>query len=165
MYALSFGPLSKNDLAQALKQVGMTMRDGSAITIQKLAACIQRLRDRGIRSSPWGRSRRPARPRSARPRSKRPARRAGCTGSPWRCSGPCPARSARIPGSTSGEGRRFVSFFHACRDVFLALEQDDQDELKRLAGLCSQDEQIRFPRSTCCSSSAWTRSSRPTWSG
>ena len=39
-------------------------------------------------------------------------------------------------------GRRFASFSHACRDVFLALERDDQDELKRLAGLCSLDVQV-----------------------
>ena len=38
--------------------------------------------------------------------------------------------------------RRFVSFYHACRDVFLALENDDQNEFKRLAGLCSQDQQV-----------------------
>lgn len=51
MYALSFGPLSKNDLARALKQVGMTMRDGSAVTIQKLMPCMQRLKERGQISS------------------------------------------------------------------------------------------------------------------
>jgi superfamily II DNA or RNA helicase len=53
-----------------------------------------------------------------------------------------------IPGQTQAgswdyrwSGRRFVSFFHACRDVFVALERNDQHELKRLAGLCSQDPQ------------------------
>lgn len=44
MIALSFGPLSKNDLTRALKQAGMTMPDGSVITVERLASCVQRLR-------------------------------------------------------------------------------------------------------------------------
>ena len=90
----------------------------------------------------WGRTRRPARPRSARPPSKRPARRAGSTGSPRRLQRAVPGQLGPDSWEYKWGRRRFVSFFHACRDVFLALEDDDQDELKRLAGLCSQDEQI-----------------------
>ena len=51
--ALSFGPLSKTDLARALKQVGMTMPDGSPITVQKAGDCMQRLAKKG-RVNPWG---------------------------------------------------------------------------------------------------------------
>lgn len=47
MYALSFGPLTKNDLARALKQVGMTLPDGSPVTIQRAADCIGHLRKKG----------------------------------------------------------------------------------------------------------------------
>jgi len=141
MYALSFGPLSRGDLARALKQVGMTMRDGSAITIQKLSPCIQRLRQRGqidsLGSDPA------ACPPEVRTATIEAAR---TKGSLHRFA---TALQRAVPGQLGPDSweykwgrRRFVSFFHACRDVWLALEDDDQDELKRLAGLCSQDEQI-----------------------
>jgi len=141
MYALSFGPLSKNDLARALKAVGMTMRDGSAITIQKLAACLQRLRDRhqieAVGSEP------PACLPEVRSTVIEAARKKG-----WLHRFAATLQRA-VPGQISPDSweykwgrRRFASFFHACRDVFLALEQDDQSELKRLAGLCSLDERI-----------------------
>jgi len=141
MYALSFGPLSKNDLARALKQVGMTMRDGSAVTIQKLAACIQRLRDRG-QITAMGSDSPVCRP-EARATTIDAARKKG-----WLHRFAVALQRA-VPGLVGVETweykwgrRRFVSFYHACRDVFLALELDDQDQIKRLAGLCSQDERI-----------------------
>jgi superfamily II DNA or RNA helicase len=141
MYALSFGPLSKNDLARALKQVGMTMRDGSAITIQKLAACMQRLRDRG-QITAMGSDSPVCRP-EARATTIDAARQKG-----WLHRFALALQRA-VPGQVGPETweykwgrRRFVSFYHACRDVFLALELDDQDQIKRLAGLCSQDERI-----------------------
>jgi superfamily II DNA or RNA helicase len=142
MYALSFGPLSKNDLAKALKQVGMTMPDGSVITIQKLAPCIQRLRAKGCieaRGSepPWC-------PPDVRAATLDAARAKG------RLLRFAEALRQAVPGELklgSWErqwgGRRFMSLSHACRDVFVALEKDDQSELKRLAGLCSQDMQTR----------------------
>ena len=40
MCALSFGSLGKTDLARALKQVGLTMPDGSAITVQKAGSAF-----------------------------------------------------------------------------------------------------------------------------
>jgi superfamily II DNA or RNA helicase len=141
MYALSFGPLSKNDLARALKTVGMTMRDGSAITIQKLAACTQRLRERH-RIDAHG-SEPAACPLDVRATAIEAARKKG-----WLRRFAAALQRA-VPGQLTPDSweykwgrRRFVSFSHACRDVFLALEQDDQSELKRLAGLCSQDERI-----------------------
>jgi len=141
VYALSFGPLSKNDLARALKQVGMTMRDGSGITIQKLGVCIQRLKDRGQIVSVG------SDPAACRPEVRaaviETARNKG-----WLRRFAVSLQRA-VPGRVSPDSweykwgrRRFVSFFHACRDVFLALEDDDQDEVKRLAGLCSQDERV-----------------------
>ncbi len=141
MYALSFGPLSKNDLAKALKGVGMTMRDGSAITIQKLAACTQRLRERhqidAYGSEPG------TCPPEVRTTAIEAARKKG-----WLHRFAVTLQRT-VPGQLSQDTweykwgrRRFVSFYHACRDVFLALEQDDQDEFKRLAGLCSQDERV-----------------------
>jgi len=141
MYALSFGPLSKSDLARALKQVGMTMRDGSAITIQKLTPCMQRLRDRGQITS-MGSDPPVCRP-EARTTTIEAARKKG-----WLHRFAAALQRA-VPGQVGAETweykwgrRRFVSFSHACRDVFLALELDDQDQIKRLAGLCSQDERI-----------------------
>ena len=47
LYALSFGPLTKNDLTRALKQAGLTMPDGSTVTPERVAPCIQRLRAKG----------------------------------------------------------------------------------------------------------------------
>ncbi len=141
MYALSFGPLSKNDLARALKQVGMTMRDGSAITIQKLTPCIQRLKERG-QIDALGPEPAVCTP-EVRTATIASARSKG------RLHRFAQALQQSVPGQLRPDSweykwgrRRFVSFFHACREVFLALEDDDQDELKRLAGLCSQDEQI-----------------------
>ncbi|MEN6423989.1 MAG: DEAD/DEAH box helicase, partial [Phycisphaerales bacterium] len=141
MFALSFGPLSKNDLARALKQVGMTMRDGSGITIQKLSVCIQRLKERrqilSYGSDPA------ACPPEVRTAVIETARNKG-----WLHRFAVSLQRA-VPGQVGTDSweykwgrRRFVSFFHACRDVFLALEDNDQDELKRLAGLCSQDERV-----------------------
>lgn len=141
MFALSFGTLSKNDMARALKQVGMTMRDGSGITIQKLAVCIQRLKERQqIVSSGSD----PAIcPPEVRTTVIEAARDKG-----WLRRFAVSLQQA-VPGQVGMSSweykwgrRRFVSFSHACRDVFLALEDDDQDEIKRLAGLCSQDERV-----------------------
>jgi hypothetical protein len=53
MCALSFGPLGNTDLARALKEVGMTMPDGSAITVQRAGECLQRLAKKG-HGNPWG---------------------------------------------------------------------------------------------------------------
>ncbi|HNS19626.1 MAG TPA: DEAD/DEAH box helicase [Sedimentisphaerales bacterium] len=141
MYALSFGPLSKNDLARALKQVGMTMRDGSGITIQKLGVCIQRLKERGQISSVG--SEPACCPPDVRAAVIETARNKG-----WlrRFAVALQRAVPALVGLDSWDyrwgRRRFVSFHHACRDVFLALEDNDQDELKRLAGLCSQDDRI-----------------------
>ena len=141
MYALSFGPLSKNDLARALKQVGMTMRDGSAVTIQKLMPCMQRLKERGQISSVA------TEPAACPPQVRTDILAAAR--SKDRLHRFAKALQQAVPGQLRPDSweykwgrKRFVSFFHACRDVFLALENDDQDELKRLAGLCSQDEHI-----------------------
>jgi len=140
LYALSFGPLSKNDLARALKEVGMTMPDGSMITAQKAGPCIQRLRTQG-RIACFG----------SEPPFCPPEIRMACIdaarGKGWLLRFAKVLQQA-VPGQLKAEaweyrwqGRRFVSFSHACRDVFVALEKNDQDELKRLAGLCSQDTQ------------------------
>ena len=142
MYALSFGPLSKNDLARALKQVGITLPDGSPVTIQKAEECVKRLRKKGhITARDYEP---PACPPEVRTAQIEAARAKG-----WlRRFGK--ALQQAVPGQMNPSaweykwsGRRFVSFSHACRDVFLALEDNDQDELKRLAGLCSQDVQAR----------------------
>ena len=142
MYALSFGPLNKNDLARALKQVGMTMPDGSAVTIQKAAECIQRLRKKGHLTARDYEP--PVCPPEVRTAQIEAARAKG-----W-LSRFAKALQQAVPGQVNPNaweykwsGRRFVSLSHACRDVFLALENDDQDELKRLAGLCSKDMATR----------------------
>jgi len=142
MYALSFGPLSKNELARALRQVGMTMPDGSAIVPQKLGTCVQRLREQK-RIVAYG-AEAPVCPPEVRVACVEEARRKG-----WFLRFARALQQA-LPGRLSPDtweyrwgGRKFVSFAHACRDVFLALEDNDQDELKRLAGLCSQDAHAR----------------------
>ena len=139
-YALSFGPLTKNDLARALKQAGMTMPDGSMVTAERVGPYVQRLRTKGrIKSVGSG---------SACPPEMCMAYIATAREKGW-LNRLAEALQKAVPGQVSpGDwaykwgGRRFVSFSHACRDVFLALERDDQDELKRLAGLCSLDVQV-----------------------
>jgi superfamily II DNA or RNA helicase len=142
MYALSFGPLSKNDLARALKQVGMTTPEGLAVTAQKAAECTQRLRKKGhLTAQNYGPPACPTEVRVAQIEAARTKGRLFRFGK---------ALQQAVPGQVNPNswdykwsGRRFVSISHACRDVFLALENDDQDELKRLAGLCSRDMAAR----------------------
>lgn len=140
LYALSFGPLPKNDLTRALKQAGLTMPDGSTVTPERVAPCIQRLRAKG-RIKSVGSS-------SACPPETRMTYIAAARETGW-FSRLAQDLQKAVPGQVNpGDwaykwgGRRFASFSHACRDVFLALERDDQDELKRLAGLCSLDVQV-----------------------
>jgi len=142
MPALSFGPLNKNDLARALKQVGVTMPDGSAVTVQKAAECIQHLRRKGhLTAQEYEPLACPPEVRIAQIEAAR------AKGWLFRFG---KALQQAVPGQVNPNaweykwsGRRFVSLSHACRDVFLALENDDQDELKRLAGLCSKDMATR----------------------
>jgi superfamily II DNA or RNA helicase len=139
MCALSFGPLSKADLARALKQVGMTLPDGSAITVQKAEECIQRLAKKS-RVHPWELEQ--LCPPQTRVACIDAARSKG-----WllrfaeALQRAVPAQMTTSSWEYKWRGQRFVSFSHACREVFLALEKNDQYELKRLAGLCGQDVQ------------------------
>jgi len=142
LYALSFGPLSKGDLVRSLKQAGITMPGGFPITIQRAGECIQRLRKKGQITSQF--SEPPKCPPEVRVACLEAARAKG-----W-LSHFARALQESVPGQVSSSDweyrwgrRRFVSLAHACRDVFIALEKDDQDELKRLAGLCSQDLETR----------------------
>jgi len=140
MYALSFGPLSRNDLARALKQLGMTMRDGSPITVQKTGVCIQRLKERKSIVS-YG----------SEPALCPPEVRGGVI-EEARKKGWLPRVASALQQAVPGQidensweykwgNRCFVSFFHACRDVCLALENNDAQELNRLALLCGKDVQ------------------------
>ncbi len=137
MYALSFGPLERNDLVRALKQAGMTMPDGSAITPEKIKPCLQRLKAKGHITSAGSAAVCLAKTRAA---SIEAARKSG-----WLdrlANGLQEAVPGQLrPGDWEYKwgGRRFASLDRACRDVFLALERNDQNELKRLAGLCSLD--------------------------
>lgn len=140
MVALSFGPLDRNNLVRALKQAGMTMPDGSMITPEKIKPSIQRLKAKGHIIPMGSAAECSAKTRAAcieRARNNGWLDRLG------------DGLQKAVPGQVNpGDweykwgGRRFASFDHACRDVFLALERDDQDELKRLAGLCSLDMRI-----------------------
>jgi superfamily II DNA or RNA helicase len=140
MCALSFGPLGKTDLARALKQVGMTMPDGAPITVQKAGECIQHLTRKGHLTSG-----------GMKPQSCPPETRIACIdaarGNGWllrfaeALQQAVPAQMTMSSWEYKWRGQRFVSFSHACREVFLALEKNDQHELKRLAGLCGQDVQ------------------------
>jgi superfamily II DNA or RNA helicase/tetratricopeptide (TPR) repeat protein len=139
MIALSFGPLDRNNLVRALKQAGMTMPDGSTITPEKVKPCIQRLKAKG-HIIPLGSA--AACLAKTRTACIDAARKNGWLDRFGQ------ALQEAVPGQVNpGDweykwgGRRFMSFDHACRDVFLALERNDQNELKRLAGLCSLDMQ------------------------
>ena len=140
MYALSFGPLNRNDLVGALKQSGMTMPDGSVITAEKVASCLQRLRAKG-RITSLG-------PAAACPPETRVACIQAAREKGWldplgkALQRAVPAQLSPGDWEYKWGRRRFASFSHACRDVFLALERDDQGELKRLAGLCSLDPHV-----------------------
>lgn len=140
--ALSFGPLIKTDLARALKEAGMTLPDGSPITVQKAAECTSRLAKKGLLTSG-----------GFQPQSCPPETRVACFDAA-RSKGlllrfaealqkAVPAQMTLNSWEYRWGGRRFVSFSHACREVFVALERNDQNELKRLAGLCGQDMQTK----------------------
>ena len=139
MHALSFGSLDHSDLARALKLTGMTMPGGATITPEKMLPYIQRLRSKKLVG--------PSRPPGPCPPEVRAASIDAARKEGW-LDRFGDALQRAVPGQlNAGEweykwsGRRFASFGHACRDVFLALERDDQSELKRLAGLCSLDVQ------------------------
>jgi superfamily II DNA or RNA helicase len=141
MYALSFGPLTKNDLTRALKLAGMTMPDGSTITPERIGPCIQRLRAKGRIASVGSSS--TCLP-DRRMTSVETARENGWLdrfGDALQRASPGQVNPADW--EYKWGGRRFASFSHACRDVFLALEKNDESEIKRLAGLCSLDVQVR----------------------
>ncbi len=140
MYALSFGPLSRRDLVRALKQAGMTMPDGSTISPQKIGACVARLTQEELLVS-WSSS-----PPTCAPEAHgsviRIARNQGWLhhlGLALRQA--VPAEVAAHTWEYKWGQRRFVSFGYACREVLLALEANDLDELERLKTLCQQDVQ------------------------
>ncbi|MCU0913472.1 MAG: DEAD/DEAH box helicase [Planctomycetes bacterium] len=141
MCALSFGPLSKTDLTRALKQVGMTGADGSPITVQKAGDCLNRLA-RKAHASLWEGA--DLCTPEARIACFDMARRNG-----WllrfaeALRQAVPAQMTTSTWEYKWGGRRFVSFAHACREAFVALEKNDQYELKRLAGVCSQDRETQ----------------------
>lgn len=142
MFALSFGPLTRNDLIKALRQAGLTMPDGSVITSPKVGPSVSRLRQKG-----WivecG-SQVPECPPDVRADAIEVARARGLLHRLG--EGLQEATPAELPLDAweyRWYGHRFASFSHVCRDVFLALEREDRDELDRLAALCKQDERIQ----------------------
>ncbi len=142
MFALSFGPLTRNDLIGALRQAGVTMPDGSLITAPKVGPSIRKLRQKD-----WivevG-STIPECPADVRAdaieaaRSKGELRRFG-----EGLRRAVPAELTLDAWEYRWRRQRFKSFSHACRDVFLALENEDHKGLDRLAGLCKEDEYIQ----------------------
>ncbi len=140
VYALSFGPLRQNDVVCALRAAGMTMPDGSPVAAQKVGPCVRRLKQKQFLSA-WS-SGSPFCVPEARGNIIETARRQG-----WlhrlghALKQAVPAELAPHTWEYEWGRRRFVSFGHACRDVSLALEANDLDELDRLGALCEQDEQ------------------------
>ncbi|MBN1361490.1 MAG: DEAD/DEAH box helicase [Sedimentisphaerales bacterium] len=142
VYALAFGPLPQSDVVRALKQAGMTMPDGSVLTLQKAGTCVRHLKQKGLLET-WS-SNSPFCVPEARGDILETARRKGWVqrlGQALKRA--IPAELAAHTWEHQWGRRRFVSFAHACRDVFLALEAGDLDELERLGALCEQDEQTR----------------------
>jgi superfamily II DNA or RNA helicase len=140
--ALSFGPLAQNDLVRALKRAGMTMPDRSAVTAQKVGPSIRRLTHKDLLTT-WGPSSLSCVPES-RGRVLEMAGKEGWLRRLGRAlQQAVPAEVVLSSWDRKWRRQRFVSFALACREVFLALEANDQEELDRLAGLCEQDEQTR----------------------
>jgi len=140
MYALSFGPLSRADLVRALKRAGVTMPNGGAVTSPKVAPSVQRLKRKEVLTSPS--SSPPVLVTQARRGIFETARKNGWLlrlGAALRQA--VPAELVLDSWERKWTRRQFVSFAHACRDVFLALEGEDADELDRLGALCGKDQQ------------------------
>ena len=140
MYALAFGPLSRADLVAALRAAGLTMPDGSVLNAAHVAKAISTLRDKELLES-WSGAASMCMP-DVRNRTLQLASSKG-----WlqrlgfALQHACPGELERDSREYRWDRRRFTSFAHACRDVFLALELDDMTEFERLARLCRQDEQ------------------------
>ncbi len=136
-YALSFGPLSRNDLVQALRLTGMTMPDGSAITSPKISPMVNKLQRTGLLLTS---SSAPFMDPATRPDVLKIAREKGWLLPLGRVlQQVAPGELSLDSWDRKWDRRRFASFERACRDVFLALERQDQQELNRLAKLCSED--------------------------
>ncbi len=142
MFALSFGPLTRNDLIRALRDAGLTMPDGSIITSPKVGPSVNRLRQKGWIAECG--SQVPECPPEVRADAIEVARTKGLLhrlGEGLRKA--TPAELSLDAWEYRWRRQRFTSFPHACREAFLALERDDRDELDRLAALCKQDERIQ----------------------
>ena len=142
MFALSFGPLTRNDLIDALRKTGLTMPDGSTITAPKVGPSVSRLRQRGWIAECG--SQVPECPSDVRADALHVARDKGLLqrlGNGLRKA--VPAELSLDAWDYRWRRQRFVSFCHVCREAFLALEREDRSELDRLAALCKQDEQIQ----------------------
>ncbi len=142
LHALSFGPLSRKDLLRAIKETQMTMPDGSAITAPKLRPSVQRLRQKEWIVS-WSGS-----PPECLPEVRIDAFEAARIKGDLLHLGESLQRAVpAFPTPDDWDYRwrkdHFVSFPHACREVFLAVEKQDWNELKRLASLCQRDDRIR----------------------
>ncbi len=141
LHALSFGPLSRKDLLRAIKQTGMAMPDGSAITDPKLRPSVQRLRQKEWIIS-WS-SAPPECPPEVRIDAFEAAR---IKGELLRLAEALQQAVPAFPAPDDWDYRwrkdHFISFPHACREVFLAVEKEDWSELKRLASFCQRDDHV-----------------------
>jgi superfamily II DNA or RNA helicase/tetratricopeptide (TPR) repeat protein len=140
MIALSFGPLTKRELVKALNQAGVAPPGGALITPDGIASCIRRLRQRDLIA---GDPEPPTCNRQIRQACVDAARAKGYLVRLGQ------ALQQAVPGQNdpaSWEFRwnrqQFRSLGHACRDVLMALERNDQAEIRRLALTCSQDSRV-----------------------
>ncbi|MCH8218394.1 MAG: DEAD/DEAH box helicase [Planctomycetes bacterium] len=141
MVALSFGPLSKNQLTRALKQMRLAMPDGSVITVQKLGVVLRKLARKG---DLLGRAPEPPEcTEQVRQRCLDQARQSG------RFDAFVQALRTAVPALVQPGtweykwGRqRFESEHLARREISLALEMDDQPELEHLEQMCHEDTRI-----------------------
>ena len=137
LYALSFGPLSRNDVVQALRISGMAMPDGSAITSPKVSPMINKLLSTGLLASS---SSPPSMEPQARADVLKIAREKGWLLPLGRVlQQVSPGELSLDSWARKWDRQRFVSFEHACRDIFLALEGRDLQRFNRLVVLCDED--------------------------
>ncbi len=155
VYALAFGPIENSVLVKTLIQAGMTLPSGAKITSPKLLPFILCLQKEDLLVSPYLDDF-----DSDLDDLKYEVENFECDEDlRWATFDRAQEKGwllpfgqilqqvdpAEIPETAmeyKWSNQRFVSLNHACRDVYLAMETQDQATLTHLMGLCEQDQTI-----------------------
>ncbi len=153
-YALAFGPIHETVLLKALNQIGMALPNGERITSRIIAPTLEQLEEEKLLVEFV------RRPSSFRlddignlecDTDLRWATFEHAQDKGWLLpfgkvlQQVDPGETAETSMEYKWDGQRFVSIDHASRDLFLAMEQQDTDEINRLIGLCLEDQHIPSP--------------------